>query len=314
VENDYALLRECTICPRRCGVNRLKGETGYCRAGGRIAVSFFGPHRGEEPPISGERGSGAVFFTSCNLRCLFCQNHQISQGEPGSSMDINDLIDIFFRLEEEGCHNINLVSPTPYIPLLADAIRGARRRGLTLPFVYNTNAYETVAALKTLEGLIDVYLPDLKYASQAMAVRLSGAAPKASYPDCAKAAILEMCRQVGHLVIEKGIAGRGLLVRHLVLPGGLAGTREVAAWIGEALGRQCHISLMAQYEPLHDVHQYRVLTRRITRREYDGLVAYLLEEGFENVFIQELESAPFYIPDFQKANPFAIAREGTLRR
>jgi putative pyruvate formate lyase activating enzyme len=312
VESTPSLLRECTICPRRCGVNRLAGEPGYCRAGGEITVAYFGRHFGEEPPISGISGSGNIFFSSCNLRCLFCQNHQISQGEQGKAISIENLIDIFFRLEDEGCHNINLVTPTPYIPLLADAIRAARGRGLSVPFVYNTNAYETVAALRTLEGLVDIYLPDFKYSSQAMAVRLSDAARKASYPDNAKAAILEMYRQVGHLVIEEGIARRGLLIRHLVLPGGLAGTRGVLSWIGKTLGRECYISLMAQYEPLHAAGGYPVLKRRITRREYDGVVAYLLKEGFENGFIQELESAPLFVPDFQKVNPFAAcAGEGT---
>jgi putative pyruvate formate lyase activating enzyme len=313
VESTRSLLRECTICPRRCGVNRLAGELGYCRAGGEITVAHFGLHFGEEPPISGESGSGNIFFSSCNLHCLFCQNYQISQGGQGNAVSLEGLIDIFFRLEDAGCHNINLVTPTPYIPLLAEAIRAARGRGLGVPFVYNTNAYETVAALRTLEGLIDVYLPDFKYSSQAMAVRLSGAARKASYPDNAKAAILEMYRQVGHLVIEEGIARRGLLIRHLVLPGGLAGTRGVLSWIEEALGRECYISLMAQYEPLHTAGNYPALRRRITRREYDGVVRFLLDAGFHNGFIQELDSAPLFVPDFQKVNnPFAAkAGEGT---
>ena len=267
-------------------------------------IAHFGPHFGEEPPITGTKGSGNIFFSFCNLRCLFCQNYQISHEGPGKTFATDELIDIFFSLESAGCHNINLVSPTPYVPLIVPAIKEAKKRGIGIPFVYNTNAYDSVGMLRSLEGLIDIYLPDFKYWNSAMAQRLSGSARHAPYRECAQAAILEMKRQTGDLIVEEGIAKRGILVRHLVLPGGLAGSREVLAWVGEELGIQTSIGLMSQYLPIHRSMQYPVLSRRIRQEEYDGIVAYLINNGFENVFIQELESAPLFVPDFGREEPF----------
>ncbi len=298
------MLEKCCVCPRRCGVNRLKGERGFCGAAGEMVVAHFGPHFGEEPPITGTRGSGNVFFSFCNLRCIFCQNYQISHEGRGEAVTQEELVDIFFSLEAAGCHNINLVSPTPYIPLIAPAIREARGKGIGIPFVYNTNAYESVEALATLEGLIDIYLPDLKYWSAAMAEKLSGAAKHAPYRDCAQKAILEMKRQVGDLVVENYLAKRGVLLRHLVLPGGLAGSRDVFAWVLESLGRATSIGLMSQYMPIFQSARYPVLARRIRREEYDDVVSYLINNGFDNVFIQELESAPLFVPDFGNEEPF----------
>ncbi len=298
------MLENCRVCPRQCGVNRLKGERGFCGAPGEIMVAHFGPHFGEEPPITGTRGSGNVFFSFCNLRCVFCQNYQISHEGRGEMVTLDELIDIFFSLEAEGCHNINLVSPTPYIPLIAPAIREAKKRGIGIPFVYNTNGYESVESLKSLDGLIDIYLPDLKYWSAAIAQRLSGAAKNAPYREHAQMAILEMKRQVGDLVIENYMAKRGILVRHLVLPGGLAGSREVFAWLAESLGSATFVGLMSQYLPIHQSNRYPVLARRIRQGEYDEVVAYLINNGFENVFIQELESAPIFVPDFERVEPF----------
>jgi len=304
VQPDLSILENCRVCPRQCGVNRLKGERGFCGAPGEIMVAHFGPHFGEEPPITGTRGSGNVFFSFCNLRCVFCQNYQISHEGQGRVVGHDELVDIFFSLEAAGCHNINLVSPTPYIPFIASAIREAKQKGIGTPFVYNTNAYESVESLKSLDGLIDIYLPDLKYWSTAIAQRLSGAAKNAPYREHAQAAILEMKRQVGDLVIENYMAKRGILVRHLVLPGGLAGSREVFAWLAESLGSSTFVGLMSQYLPIHQSSRYPVLARRIRQGEYDEVVAYLINNGFENVFIQELESAPLFVPDFGKEEPF----------
>lgn len=299
-----SMLSPCALCPRQCGVDRVSGQRGFCGAGQDMKIAHFGPHFGEEPPITGTKGSGNVFFSFCNLRCIFCQNHQISHDGYGKPVSVEGLVSLFFSLRSTGCHNINLVSPTPYVPFIAPAIVEARQKDLGLPFIYNTNAYDSVETLKALEGLIDIYLPDFKYWSGPVACRLSHASDSAPYPQAARAAILEMKRQVGDLVVEDGIAKRGIIVRHLVLPGGLAGSRQVFDWIGENLGRSTWIGLMSQYLPLYRSGDYPVLARRIRQDEYDSVVAHLIDKGFENVFIQELESAPFFVPDFRKERPF----------
>lgn len=264
-------------------------------------VSYYGPHFGEEPPISGRKGSGNVFFSPCNLRCIFCQNHQISHKTFGQRVAGEALADLFLELQNRGVHNINLVSPTPYIPQIAGAIKAARKRGLHLPFVYNTNAYETPGALAFLDGLIDIYLPDFKYWHEGVAKRLSSAP---YYPEAARSAIVEMKRQVGDLEVNQGIAGRGLLIRLLALPGNLAGTRSVLRWIKDSLGAQTHISLMSQYYPVYQASLYPMIARPITEQEYDELVNFALDEGFGNIFGQEIESAPLLVPDFEKEEPF----------
>jgi putative pyruvate formate lyase activating enzyme len=270
-----------------------------------LLVAHWGPHLGEEPPITGERGSGNVFFSSCNLRCIYCQNYQISHRKMGRTVSVGELVDIFFELADLGCHNINLVSPTPYVPLIANAVAEARGRGLTIPFVHNGNGYEDVEALKSLEGLIDIYLPDFKYWSDGIAQRLSDVPQQRSYAGYAKAAIGEMFRQVGHLDVDGGLARRGLMIRHLVLPGGLAGSLSVMRWIGDELGKETFVSVMSQYAPLHEARRHPILRRRLRQAEYDAVVDYLVSEGFENVFIQELDSAGAFVPDFEKAEPFA---------
>jgi putative pyruvate formate lyase activating enzyme len=301
---DLSMLSPCVVCPRRCGVDRLAGERGFCGAGKDILVAHSGPHFGEEPPITGTKGSGNIFFSFCNLRCLFCQNYQISHEGQGSPVTLGGLVEMFFSLEAMGCHNINLVSPTPYVPFIAAAIGEAKERGIGIPFVYNANGYDSVDALRSLDGLIDIYLPDFKYWSPAIAQKLSSAAQKAPYPECARAAIIEMKRQVGDLVVESGVAKRGILVRHLVLPGGLAGSCPVLTWIAENLGRQTSIGLMSQYLPLHRSGEYPLLSRKIRQEEYDDIVSFLINNGMENVFIQELESAPLLVPDFGREHPF----------
>ena len=294
-------LKHCELCPRNCGANRLEGQTGYCGAGGRIRVAHWGLHFGEEPPISGSRGSGNVFFSPCNMRCVFCQNHQISHTQFGEEISIDRLVETFFKLEETGAHNINLVSPTPYAPLIGSAIHLAKEQGLRIPFIYNTNAYENVSTVGMLAGLIDIYLPDFKYWHASIARKLSSAD---DYPAAAMQAILAMKRQVGDLRIESGLATRGLLIRHLVLPGQLAGTERIIAWIKAELGSQTALSLMAQYQPLHRAIEHPMLMRTITDHEYESLLDLAVEQGFEHVFIQELESAPLFVPDFTRAEPF----------
>src|SRR5271157_1176399 len=294
-------LRHCELCPHNCGVNRAEGQWGYCGAGGSIRVAHWGLHFGEEPPISGWKGSGNVFFSPCNMRCVFCQNHQISHKQFGEEISIDRLVETFFKLEAAGAHNINLVSPTPYVPLIGSAIHLAKEQGLRIPFVYNTNAYENVSTIGMLTGLIDIYLPDFKYWHTPIARKLSSAD---DYPAAAMQAILAMKKQVGDLMIESGLAMRGLLIRHLVLPGKLAGTERIIAWIKAELGPQTALSLMAQYQPLHRATEHPMLMRTITGAEYERLLDLTLDQGFENVFIQELESAPLFVPDFTRAEPF----------
>ena len=264
-------------------------------------VSHYGPHFGEEPPISGINGSGNIFFSPCNLRCVFCQNYQISHGAVGRSVTVDGLTDIFLELRDRGVHNINLVSPTPYIGQIAAAIRMARAKGVKIPFVYNTNAYESSEALALLEGLIDIYLPDFKYWHESAGRRLSKAP---HYPETAKSAMVEMKRQVGDLRINQGLARQGLLIRLLVLPGGLAGTKPALRWIKDILGTQTYISLMSQYYPLHQAQHYPMLARPITKQEYDEVVDFAIGQGFQNIFGQDMESAPLFIPDFEKEEPF----------
>ncbi len=304
VKTSDSALTSCELCPRNCGADRLGGKTGYCGAGACMVVAHWGLHFGEEPPISGSAGSGNIFFSPCNLRCVFCQNYQISHDRLGKEVSPEHLAEIFFLLMKSGAHNINLVSPTPYVPLVAQAIEIARRQGITLPFVYNTNAYENVRTIELLDGLIDIYLPDLKYWGEPVARKLSYAP---GYPTAAMAAITAMKKQVGDLKVEHGLAERGLLIRHLVLPARLAGTRKIVRWIKENLGVQTFLSLMAQYQPLHDATLHPALMRRVSAPEYEELVDFLIAEGFENVFVQELDSAPLFVPDFTKEEPFQTA-------
>jgi putative pyruvate formate lyase activating enzyme len=294
-------LRHCEICPRKCGVDRSAGQRGFCGCGAECVVAHYGLHFGEEPPVSGTRGSGTVFFSPCNMRCIFCQNYQISQTESGRAVTVEALADIFCDLAAKGAHNINLVSPTPYAPQIAAAIVLARQRGIGIPFLYNTNAYETVETVRAFAGLIDIYMPDLKYWSAKVAKELS-AAP--GYPAAAMEAIREMKAQVGNLALSHGVATRGLLIRHLVLPGGLAGTKRIIGWIADNLGPQTALSLMSQYYPVYRAGHAPIINRRIRPDEYAPLVDFLMKKGFDNAFVQEMESAASYRPDFSKKHPF----------
>ncbi|PWH15300.1 MAG: radical SAM protein [Ardenticatenia bacterium] len=291
-----AQLRGCTLCPRQCGVDRHAAR-GYCGAGAAVRVAKAFRHPWEEPCLSGERGSGTVFFTGCNLRCLYCQNYPISHQGVGKEISVARLSAIFLELEAQGAHNINLVTPTPYVPHIVQAIQAARREGLRIPIVYNTGGYERVETLRQLEGWVDVYLPDLKYCDARLSARWSGAPDYFTY---ATAAIQEMWRQVGEPVFDAhGMLRRGLMIRHLTLPGALEDSQRVVDWVLDNLPRGVYLNLMAQYTPLGRAPEYPELATRVPREQYEALVAYALERGLECGFIQEMDSAsPEYVPAF----------------
>lgn len=285
VREAYSRLRSCDLCPHQCQVNRLKGETGFCRAGLKPQIASATLHRGEEPPISGTRGSGTIFFSWCTLRCRFCQNFPISQLGNGEELSTSGLAERMLKLQRLGAHNINLVTPGHYLPQILAALWLSIPKGFRLPLVWNSNGYETVDALELLEGVVDVYLPDMKYVDEGPAVNFS-AAP--GYHDINRAAIREMFRQVGQLQLdEEGIARRGLIIRHLVLPEGAAGSRETLRWIAENLGTETHVALMNQYFPAYQAEHTPGLQRRISDEEYAVAVEALHEFGLENGWVQE---------------------------
>jgi putative pyruvate formate lyase activating enzyme len=292
----------CRLCPRECGVNRLDGERGYCGAGAVPGIAGALPHFGEEPPLSGMGGAGTVFFSRCNMRCVYCQNHQISQGQTGSEIQPAALADRLIELQAIGCGNIEPVSPTHYLPWLLEALAIATENGLSLPLVYNTNGYEAAATLDLLEGIIDVYVPDIKYASDEHAARYSDAP---EYVETARSAILRMQGQVGDLVTdEAGRAVRGLILRHLVLPADISGAAETLFWVAENLPDTTTLSIMAQYSPLHRAKLHPPLHRCVTEAEYDRALDLAWDLGLENVYIQEYTARDCCIPDFSKDIPF----------
>ena len=306
VEKLESMLSPCRICPRECGVDRAAGEVGACRAGMAATVSSIGKHFGEEPPISGSRGSGTIFFTRCNLSCVFCQNHQISQPggrEPGLPYSPEELAEQMMALERAGAHNINFVSPTQWTPQAAKAIVLSREAGLTIPIVWNSNGYERVETIRLLEGLVEIYMPDFKYGQDDSAVRLSNA-PR--YPEIAAAAIREMFRQVGELTFdESGVAQRGVIVRHLVLPNGLAGTRSVLCSLATEVSPNVFVSLMSQYYPTHRAREFRELRRSVRRSEYAEALRALEEFGLSRGWSQDYREAPLrFRPDFEDDAPF----------
>lgn len=283
-----AMLESCRLCPRRCGKNRLSGETGFCKAGALPRVALASLHYWEEPCISGTRGSGTVFFSLCNLRCVFCQNHDISHGGFGKDLGISQLASVFLRLMAKGAHNINLVTPAHFLPQVAYAIKLAKDRGLAIPIVYNTNAYENPETLVHLEGLVDVYLPDLKYHNEYAARRYSSAQ---DYFSWATRAVLEMFRQVGAATFsDEGIMTRGVLIRHLVLPGLADDSKQVLNWVRSHLPRDIYLSIMSQYVPMHLAAGYPEINRRVTEAEYEEVLDHFDEIGLENGFMQEASS------------------------
>ncbi|MEA3407961.1 MAG: radical SAM protein [Chloroflexota bacterium] len=282
-------LLSCDLCPRKCGVNRLEGERGYCRSGARAIVASVNPHHGEEPCLSGTRGSGTIFFSNCTAHCIFCQNYPISQLGLGSERSTAELAEAMLSLQRRGCHNINLVTPTHFLPQILSALEKAVGGGLRIPLVYNTSGYERVSVLKLLDGIIDIYLPDAKYADEDVAHELSGFD---DYVECNRRALVEMQRQVGEELIldEKGIAQRGLIIRHLVLPHGLSQTEQVLSWIAENLSKRTYISLMAQYFPAYKAVDHPKLGRRLLPHEYAAALEAFDAAGLENGWRQGVDS------------------------
>jgi putative pyruvate formate lyase activating enzyme len=270
VARAYEYLSICDVCARNCKVDRRAGQVGVCRTGERAKISSYGPHLGEEDPLRGWRGSGTIFFTRCNLKCQFCQNHDVSQTDAGHEVEPEELASTMLELQVRGCHNINFVSPSHVVPQIMAAVLIAAEAGLRLPLVYNTGGYDSMAMLKLLDGVIDIYMPDMKYADAEAARRYSKIA---NYPQVNQAAVHEMQRQVGDLLInEMGLATRGLLVRHLVLPENLAGTDEIVQFLANEVSPDTYLNLMDQYRPAYKAHHFPELNRRITRREYDSAV------------------------------------------
>jgi len=281
VRSAEELLRECSLCPRNCGVDRTAGETGFCKTGDKPFVSSWGPHFGEERPLVGRLGSGTIFFSRCNLGCIFCQNWTISHRGEGEEISFERLAGIMLDLQETGCHNINLVTPTHQMPMILHSLAIAVERGLSIPIVYNCGGYESVKALNLLDGIVDIYMPDFKYSDPDMALKYSKAK---DYPQAAKAALKEMHAQVGDLVMdERGIAVRGLLVRHLVLPGGIAGTGEVVRFIAEEISRETYINIMDQYYPCYKASDYPPINRRITGKEYAEAIKMAAGAGLRRI-------------------------------
>jgi len=278
VEEAYKLISPaCELCPRRCGIDRLAGQVGVCRTGPLPVVSSYGPHFGEEPPLVGYNGSGAIFFTSCSLRCVFCQNYEISHGGAGREVSIEELADMMLSLARQGCHNINWVTPTHQLPQILSALEVAAEAGLDVPLVYNCGGYEPVKVLALLDGIVDIYMPDAKYGNNEIGMELSGVP---DYWDRNQEALREMHRQVGDLALDKrGIAERGLLVRHLVLPGNLSGTREVMHFLAAEIGRDTYVNVMEQYRPAYKAVGHPRIGRRITAEEYAEAIRIARAEG-----------------------------------
>lgn len=291
------MLRECNICPRNCKVNRLLGERGYCNIGAEIKVAKAYLHQWEEPCISGSNGSGTVFFSNCNLKCVFCQNHVISHDGVGQEISIEKLSEIFLNLEKKGAHNINLVTATSYAPQVIEAVDIAKEAGLSIPVVYNTNSYENVDTIKALDGRIDVYLPDLKYYDDKYAIRYSKAP---NYFKYATKAIEEMVLQVGKPVFDQdGILKKGVIIRHLMLPGLLFDSKKIIEYIYRTFGDSVYISIMNQYTPMHEANKYEEINRTLKEEYYDRFIDYCYDLGIRNAFIQEGgSSSEQFVPDF----------------
>ncbi len=298
--------RRCTACGHRCGVDRLQQQAGVCNTlpledalTARYATATL--HFGEEPFLVGGGGSGAVFFSHCNLRCVFCQNHQISHDGLGTAIDPEGLAKVFLELQASGAANLNLVSATQYIYPVLSALERACRGGLNIPIVYNTNAYESLELLRLLDGIVDIYLPDMKYMDAGCSTEYSQAP---DYPAVARRAIVEMYRQAGPLQVEDDVAARGLIVRHLVLPNNISHTYDFLIWARDAGLCDATLSVLSQYSPQHKANEYPELQSRIPADEYEAIVDYAVDLGFENLLIQDLDSTENYLPDFRRDDPF----------
>jgi len=291
------LLSDCTLCPRNCHKDRMKGELGYCRVSSDLMIARAALHMWEEPCISGEQGSGTVFFSGCSLQCVYCQNHQIACGEVGKIVSIERLSEIFLELQSKKAHNINLVTPTHYIPQIVKGIEMARTRGLTIPIVYNGSGYEKVSTLKLLDGLVQIYLPDFKYKDTRISYNYSLCK---DYYEKSKLSLKEMVRQVGEPVFnEFGIMEKGVIVRHLLLPGCIVDSKEIIKYLYETYGDQIYISILSQFTPVKHQEKHKELNSAVTKEYYEELVDYAIDLGVENGFIQEGETAKeSFIPEF----------------
>ena len=304
-------LSHCQVCPRNCGIDRTAGQAGFCRAPYLPKVALVSRHDWEEPPISGTKGSGTVFFSHCNLGCVFCQNFNISQEGFGQEISVARLAEIFLEQQARGFHNVNLVSAAQFIPQAAKAIKMAKEQGLKIPVVYNSNGYESIEGLRLLEGLVDVYLPDFKYWNNDLGLEYSHCP---HYRETAAAAILEMRRQVGKDILdENGLMQKGIILRHLVLPGQYKDSFSVLDWVREHLGAETFVSLMSQYTPMHRAKEIKALSRKLTTFEYDKVVDHFFEIGLKNGFMQKRSSATSeYTPTFDLAG--VLSSEGFIKR
>ena len=292
------LLERCEICPHKCKINRKNGEIGRCKSNDTVKVALASIHNFEEPCISGENGSGTVFFSNCNLNCVYCQNYEISQEGLGKEISIDRLAEIFLMQQKRGVENINLVTPTSYVIQIIEAIKIARNQGLNVPIVYNTNGYENVEILKLLEGYIDIYLPDFKYYYNELGKEYSKID---NYFEIATTAIKEMYRQVGTPVLnEKGLMQKGLMIRHLILPNNTENSKNVLKWIKENVDNNVYVSIMAQYFPTYRARNIETINRKLTKKEYEDVEKYLYELDLENGYIQELgEHEEEYVPKWE---------------
>lgn len=292
------LLEKCTICPHNCGINRTNNQIGRCKSKDTVKIALYSTHNFEEPCISGKKGSGTVFFSNCNMNCVFCQNYEISQQGKGKEITIEELAEIFIKQQEKDVENINLVTPTSYVPQIIEAIKIARNKGLKLPIVYNTNGYEKVETLKMLEGYVDIYLPDFKYSDNELAKRLSKVD---NYFEIATQALIEMYRQTGKAVFDdRGIMQKGMIIRHLVLPNQILNSRRVLKWINENM-HDVYVSVMAQYFPTYKAKDIEDINRKLTKEEYEQIENYLYRLDLENGYIQELgEHEEEYVPKWDE--------------
>ena len=294
---DVKTLEKCAICPHNCGINRLNNQIGRCKSKDTVKVALYSTHNFEEPCISGKKGSGTVFFSNCNMNCVFCQNYEISQQGKGKEISIEELADVFIKQQEKDVENINLVTPTSYVPQIIEAIKIARKNGLKLPIVYNTNGYEKVETLKMLEGYVDIYLPDFKYSDDELGKRLSKVD---NYFEIATEALKEMYRQTGKAVFNgEGIMQKGMIIRHLVLPNHILNSRRVLKWINENM-HDVYVSVMAQYFPTYKAKEIDDINRKLTKEEYEQIENYLYRLDLENGYIQELgEHEEEYVPNWE---------------
>ena len=292
------MLEKCTLCPHKCGANRIKGEIGRCKSTDKVKIALYSTHEFEEPCISGINGSGTVFFSNCNLNCIFCQNYEISQLGRGKEISTNELADIFLKQQEKNVENVNLVTPTSYVPQIIEAIQIAKKHGFKLPIVYNTNAYENIETIKLLDGYVDIYLPDLKYVENDLAKKYSKID---NYFEIATEAIKEMYRQVGNPILNSdGIMQRGIMIRHLVLPTYIENSKKVLDWIKNNLPKEVYVSVMAQYFPTYMAKKDKRINRKLTKYEWNKILDYIEVLGIENGFVQELgEHEEEYVPNWE---------------